>query len=76
MTTGTLKAEVAVLVVVSASGEFEAGISKNGQTREHILLSYALGVNRMIVAVNKMDEKTVNHSEKRHNEIKTRSAAS
>ena len=25
----------------------------------------------MIVAVNKMDEKTVNHSEKRYNEIKT-----
>ena len=46
MITGTSQADVAVLVVASASGEFEAGISKNGQTREHILLSYTLGVKR------------------------------
>ena len=71
MITGTSQADVAVLVVASASGEFEAGISKNGQTHEHILLSYTLGVKQMIVAVNKMDEKTVNYSEKRYNEIKT-----
>ena len=37
--TGTSQADAVVLVVVS--GEFEAGISKNGQTREHILLSYS-----------------------------------
>ena len=66
-----MQADVGVLVVVSASGEFEAGISKNGQTRKHILLSYTLGVKQMIVAVNKMDEKTVNYSERRYNEIKT-----
>ena len=71
MTTGTSQADVAVLVVASASGEFDAGVSKNGQTREHILLSYTLGVKQMIAAVNKMDEKTANYSEKRDNEIKT-----
>ena len=70
MTTGASQADVAVLVVASASGEFEVDVSKNGQTREHILLSYTLGVHRMIVADNRMDEKTVNYSEKRHNEIK------
>ena len=48
----------------------------NGQTRNHSFLSYTLGVKQMIVAVNKMDEKTVNCSEKRYNEIKTRPAAS
>ena len=37
------------------TGEFEAGISKNGQTREHALLAYTLGVKQLIVAVNKMD---------------------
>ena len=41
------------------------------QTREHILVSYTLGVKQMIVAVNKTDQKTVNYSEKRNNEIKT-----
>ena len=65
-----------VSLLLRLSGEFEAGISKNGQTHEHILLSNTLGVHRMIVAVNKMDEKKVNCSEKRHNEIKTRPAAS
>ena len=46
MITGTSQADVAVLVVASASGEFETDISKNGQTREHVLLSYTLGVKR------------------------------
>ena len=52
-------------------GEFEAGISTNGQMHEHILLSYTLGVKHMIIGVNKMNEKTVNSSEKRHNDFKT-----
>jgi len=55
MITGTSQADCAVLVVAAGVGEFEAGISKNGQTREHALLAYTLGVKQMIVAVNKMD---------------------
>jgi elongation factor 1-alpha len=70
MITGTSQADVALLVVASPSGEFEAGIAKNGQTREHALLAYTLGVKQMIVGVNKMDEKTVNFAESRYNEIK------
>jgi elongation factor 1-alpha len=70
MITGTSQADVAVLVVASGTGEFEAGISANGQTREHALLAYTLGVKQMIVVVNKMDDKSVNYSEKRYNEIK------
>ena len=71
MNTGTSQGDVAVLVVASASSEYETGISKNGQTCEHILLSNTLGVKQMIVAVNKMDKKTVNYSDKGHNKIKT-----
>jgi elongation factor 1-alpha len=70
MITGTSQADVALLVVASPAGEFEAGIAKNGQTREHALLAYTLGVKQMIVGVNKMDEKTVNFAESRYNEIK------
>jgi elongation factor 1-alpha len=70
MITGTSQADCALLVVPAAQGEFEAGISKNGQTREHALLAFTLGVKQMIVLVNKMDEKTVEWSEKRFNEIK------
>ena len=55
MITGTSQADFAVLVIASPTGEVEAGISKNGQTREHALLAYTLGVKQMIVATNKMD---------------------
>jgi elongation factor 1-alpha len=70
MITGTSQADCAVLVIASPTGEFEAGIAKNGQTREHALLAYTLGVKQMIVLINKVDEKSVNYSEARYNEIK------
>jgi elongation factor 1-alpha len=69
MITGTSQADVAILVIDSTVGGFEAGIDKNGQTREHALLAYTLGVKQMIVAINKMDDKSVQFSEKRYNEI-------
>ena len=70
MITGTSQADCAILMIASPQGEFEAGISKEGQTREHALLSFTLGVKQMIVCMNKMDDKTVNYSEERYNEIK------
>jgi len=70
MITGTSQADCAILVIASPTGEFEAGIAKNGQTREHALLAYTLGVKQMIVLVNKMDEKSVDFAEARFNEIK------
>jgi elongation factor 1-alpha len=70
MITGTSQADCAVLVVAAGTGEFEAGISKNGQTREHALLAYTLGVKQMVVAVNKMDTTEPPYSESRFNEIK------
>ncbi|EDR22107.1 elongation factor 1-alpha [Entamoeba dispar SAW760] len=68
MITGTSQADVAILIVAAGTGEFEAGISKNGQTREHILLSYTLGVKQMIVGVNKMD--AIQYKQERYEEIK------
>lgn len=70
MITGTSQADCAVLVVASGQGEFEAGISKNGQTREHALLAFTLGVKQLIVAVNKMDDKSVSYNQDRYEEIK------
>jgi len=71
MITGTSQADIAVLVIDSSQGGFEAGISKDGQTREHALLAFTLGVKQMIVACNKMDDKTVTYDEKRYEEIKS-----
>jgi elongation factor 1-alpha len=70
MITGTSQADCAVLVIASGTGEFEAGISANGQTREHALLAFTLGVKQLIVACNKMDSTEPPFSEARYNEIK------
>ncbi|KAH8120351.1 translation elongation factor [Phellopilus nigrolimitatus] len=67
MITGTSQADCAILIIAGGTGEFEAGISKDGQTREHALLAFTLGVRQLIVAVNKMD--TTNWSESRFGEI-------
>jgi elongation factor 1-alpha len=71
MITGTSQADAAVLVIDSSQGGFEAGISKDGQTREHALLAFTLGVKQLIVATNKMDDTTVMYGEARYEEIKT-----
>merc|ERR1712139_485666 len=49
MITGTSQADAAVLMVASSTGEFESGFSKQGQTREHALLSKTMGIGQMIV---------------------------
>jgi len=71
MITGTSQADVAILVVDSSTGGFEAGIAKDGQTREHALLAFTLGIKQIIVAVNKMDDKTTQYGEARFKEIET-----
>jgi elongation factor 1-alpha len=55
MITGTSQADVALLVVPSEAGGFEGAFSKDGQLREHALLANTLGVEQLIVGVNKMD---------------------
>jgi elongation factor 1-alpha len=69
MITGTSQADCGVLIIASGVGEFEAGISKNGQTREHALLAYTLGVKQLIVGVNKMDSTEPPYSKDRFEEI-------
>ena len=64
-----LQADCGVLIIASGTGEFEAGISKNGQTREHALLAYTLGVKQLIVGVNKMDSTEPPYSQARFEEI-------
>ena len=51
MITGASQADVAVLVVSAKKGEFEAGMSPEGQTREHILLAKTTGIDQPISAL-------------------------
>jgi len=70
MITGASQADGAILFVSAKRGEFEAGIGPGGQTREHAFLAFTLGVNQLVVAVNKMDDPSVNWSQERYNEVK------
>jgi elongation factor 1-alpha len=69
MITGASQADAAILVVSARKGEFEAGMSAEGQTREHALLARTMGINQLIVAVNKMDATEPPYSEKRYKEV-------
>jgi len=68
MITGTSQADVALLIIDSAPGGFEGGWAAEGQTKEHALLAFTLGVQQMIVGLNKMD--ACAYSESRYNDIK------
>lgn len=55
MISGTAQADVAVLVIDAIKGAFEAGFGQTGQTREHAILVRSLGVQQLVVVVNKID---------------------
>jgi elongation factor 1-alpha len=60
MITGTSQADCAVLIIDSTTGGFEAGISKDGQTRELALLAFTLGVKQMICCCTKVKKISIN----------------
>jgi len=70
MITGASQADGALLIISAKKGEFETGISPEGQTREHAFLLFTLGVRQIVVGVNKMDDQTVNWSKDRFEEVK------
>ncbi|ADL59027.1 MULTISPECIES: translation elongation factor EF-1 subunit alpha [Methanothermobacter] len=66
MITGASQADAAVLVVAVDDGVMP-------QTKEHVFLSRTLGINQLIVAINKMD--LVNYDEEKFNALKDEVAA-
>ncbi|KAJ7179133.1 eukaryotic polypeptide chain release factor 3 [Mycena filopes] len=64
------QADIAILVISARKGEFETGFEKGGQTREHIMLVKTAGVSKIIIAINKMDDPTVNWEKARYEEIR------
>ncbi|MCC7555616.1 MAG: translation elongation factor EF-1 subunit alpha [Methanoculleus marisnigri] len=61
MITGASQADAALLVVAAPDGVME-------QTKEHVFLSRTLGINQLIIGINKMD--AAKYDEKRYNEVK------
>ena len=70
MITGASEADAAVLVVSAKKGEEDVALGPGGQAREHAFLLRTLGVNQLVVIINKMDDQTVKYSEQRYNEAK------
>jgi len=76
MISGASQADVALLMVPATKGSFETSIQKlnhkegrvQGQTRQHAKLCHLLGIEQLIVGINKMDG--ADYSEERYNEIK------
>ncbi|KAI6783489.1 Eukaryotic peptide chain release factor GTP-binding subunit-like protein [Emericellopsis cladophorae] len=69
---GASQADVGILVISARKGEYETGFERGGQTREHAMLAKTQGVNKLIVAINKMDDATVEWSEERYKECTTK----
>ncbi len=61
MITGASQADAAILVVSAKDGVQE-------QTKEHMYLAKVLGINQVVVAINKMD--AVNYDQSKYNEVK------
>ncbi|MFX0099622.1 MAG: translation elongation factor EF-1 subunit alpha [Candidatus Hodarchaeota archaeon] len=70
MIKGTSQADVAILVISAKTSEYDTAIGLKGQGREHAFLAKTLGVRKIIVAINKMDDNSVRYSEKRYNEVR------
>ncbi len=70
MVTGASQADAALLIISAKKGEYEAGIGATGQTREHAFLLRTMGVNQIIVAINKLDDPSVNWSRERFEEVR------
>jgi elongation factor 1-alpha len=68
MITGASEADCAVLVLSAKEGETDTAVAPGGQAREHAFLLKTLGVNQLIVAINKMD--VSNYSEDAFNAAK------
>merc|ERR1712182_128187 len=79
MISGAAQADVALLMVPANKGGFETSIQKGnhkkgevqGQTRQHARLIHLLGVEQVIVGINKMDDKSVGYKKERYDEIKS-----
>eukprot|EP01084_Bolivina_argentea_P172508 298837_1 len=78
MISGASQADVALLMVPANKGGFEKSIAKGnhrkgeiqGQTRQHARLCHLLGIEQLIVGINKMDAPSVQYAQSRYDEIK------
>lgn len=66
MISGASHADIAVLVLSARTGEYESALK--GQTLQHTLIARGIGIQHLIVAINKID--TIDNLDERVNQIK------
>jgi len=71
MIMGAAMADIGAIVISAKKGEFESGFERGGQTLEHLLLAKSLGIQKLIVIINKMDEESVRWNKDRFDSIKS-----
>ncbi|XP_014554911.1 hypothetical protein COCVIDRAFT_39248 [Bipolaris victoriae FI3] len=71
MISGASQADFPVLVIDASTNSFESGLK--GQTKEHIMIARSMGMQHIIIAVNKMD--MIGWSKSRFDEIAKRMTA-
>jgi peptide chain release factor subunit 3 len=69
MIAGASQADIGVLIISARKGEFETGFERGGQTGEHAMLAKTLGVEKLLVCINKMDDDSVMWEQKRYDDI-------
>ena len=70
MIMGVAIADCAVLVVSAFKDEFEKGMTNSQISVEHATIAHKMGLEKIIVVVNKMDATVPKYSEDRYKEIK------
>lgn len=66
MIQGAALADIGALIISAKRGEFESGFEMDGQTREHVQLARCLGIHKLVIVVNKMDEPSVKWGKDRY----------
>ncbi|GMM33952.1 ribosome dissociation factor GTPase [Saccharomycopsis crataegensis] len=70
MISGLSQADIGLLIIDANYDGFESGFSYDGQTKEHALLSYSLGMKKLVIVMNKLD--MIDYDEERYNDIEKR----
>ncbi|EEB95735.1 hypothetical protein MPER_05248 [Moniliophthora perniciosa FA553] len=70
MISGAVQVDIAILVISARKGKLETGVEHGGQTREHDQLVKTTSISRVVIAIKKMDESTVNWEKARYDETR------
>jgi len=69
MVSGTSNCDYAILVISAIKSEFNSEINENSITFEHCIIAYTMGIRKIIVCINKIDDSGVDFTEEYYQQI-------